>query len=369
MRNLCNNRKVSNVRNPALDGVRGVAVVMVVLYHAGAVRFGWSGVDLFFVLSGYLLASQLLTARLDGRAVAAFYVRRALRVLPLYLLMLAAYLAVVPAASPSMVGAEPRWVYAAFLQNFWHPRTGAWMSVTWSLAVEEHFYAALPIAVLLIPRRRVGAWCVVACAATVTVRAAMISAGASAALSATPARLDGLALGVLAATIPISALAVRERHLRVGSLALWATLALCSGALGWDRRCGAVGPLLAALAALATVAWVVGGGRSAVLESGAIRWLGRRCYAVYLFHVPAMHLLGTVAGIAVALALAEVSWWLVEHPATVAGARLSSRISRRPASTTVGSSPRAAAPASRPPATAPRRSRVSRCAQPAAGTP
>ena len=169
-----------------LDGIRGVAVLAVVLYHytiigpgapfntilywgRAAFRLGWSGVDLFFVLSGFLIGGILLDARKSPRYFRTFYARRGFRILPLYFLWIALYPLAVWAYSRWGIPFLPRspqlylrWsLYWVFLQTltFSFPipyRTVAyyWLGPTWSLALEEQFYLVVAPLVRILNTRR-----------------------------------------------------------------------------------------------------------------------------------------------------------------------------------------------------------------------
>lgn len=158
---------------PALDGLRGVAILVVLIYHFGGgaqssnpwirwfglvSRFGDSGVTLFFVLSGFLITGILWDTLHEERALRNFYLRRALRIMPLYYGTLLLLLLV--ALAMGRFGAMMRiwWIPALYLQNIaqWHiPATRLpvpfWIGHYWSLAVEEHFYLVWPF--LLLPLR------------------------------------------------------------------------------------------------------------------------------------------------------------------------------------------------------------------------
>ena len=155
-------RFATRARQPGLDLLRAVAVVFVVCYHAGnfgltlphdSQRFGWIGVDLFFVLSGYLIGGQLLAplARGGRLHLTRFFWRRALRILPGYLVVLAVY-----AAFPSWrewPHLPPAWKFLGFVQNIdLHGSTA--FSHAWSLCVEGQFYLMLPFLLMLVVRWR-----------------------------------------------------------------------------------------------------------------------------------------------------------------------------------------------------------------------
>lgn len=149
-------------RVPGLDLLRAIAIATVMLYHVTSygprlpdlVEFGYMGVDLFFVLSGFLIGGQLLQPYTEGRTPrwAAFFVRRAFRVLPAYLVVVAMYFAFpVVRESPNI---QPLWQFLTFTQNifpdYFHARA---LSHAWSLCIEEHFYLLLPPMVWLLARR------------------------------------------------------------------------------------------------------------------------------------------------------------------------------------------------------------------------
>ena len=149
-------------RQPGLDLLRALAIVVVVIYHTGIFgfalpydvhRFGWVGVDLFFVLSGYLIGGQLLAQLQSRRRIkfGRFYARRALRILPAYLVVLAVYFSL-PALRefPSI---SPLWKFLVSVQNI-GLRGGTAFSHAWSLAVEDQFYLLLPIVLLALSRSR-----------------------------------------------------------------------------------------------------------------------------------------------------------------------------------------------------------------------
>jgi len=204
--------------------------------------YGWMGVDLFFVLSGYLIGFQLLRQYGAGRtpSLADFYVRRGFRILPAYVIVLAIY-----CLAPSLreqPGMAPPWRFLTFTMNLGFDRSaGAAFSHAWSLCVEEHFYLLFPLACILLMRRPSVTGVVVAAggiiAAGVVARLlswicfvgpAVHRLGADAAMEAvypeyiyypTYTRLDGLLVGVTLAGIKV---------FRPGWWA-WA----CSGATAW----------------------------------------------------------------------------------------------------------------------------------------
>jgi peptidoglycan/LPS O-acetylase OafA/YrhL len=151
-----------NTRLPALDAVRGVAILLVILHNQSG-RYpslhlqslfanGWMGVDLFFALSGFLITGILVDTRQSDGYFKNFYARRCLRIWPLYYSLIFFMFVVVPLLRPSEAHAvfdrsSPWWAYPLFLQNFLIPNptaaTGP-LGITWSLAIEEQFYLVWP---------------------------------------------------------------------------------------------------------------------------------------------------------------------------------------------------------------------------------
>ena len=160
-------------RQPGLDLLRALAIIVVVIYHAGIMgfplpnrvhRWGWIGVDLFFVLSGYLIGGQLLAelARNERLSLGRFYARRALRIMPAYLVILAIYF-LLPAWREYPDMAQPLWKFLFSVQNV-ALHGGTAFSHAWSLAVEDQFYLALPFLLLVLfwrPRAAVILSCVI----------------------------------------------------------------------------------------------------------------------------------------------------------------------------------------------------------------
>ena len=149
-------------RQPGLDLLRALAIIVVVVYHAalfgfklpGRVdRFGWIGVDLFFVLSGYLIGGQLLAplARDQRIKLGRFFTRRALRIMPAYFVVLAIYF-LLPAWREYPEMSQPLWKFLLSVQNI-ALHGGTAFSHAWSLAVEDQFYLALPFLLLFLYRR------------------------------------------------------------------------------------------------------------------------------------------------------------------------------------------------------------------------
>ena len=203
---------------PALDGLRGLAVLLVVPHNvntgaqglARVVTFpagaGWIGVQLFFVLSGFLITRNLLASRGSGNYYRSFFARRILRIFPLYFLFLFVALIVLP--STGLEGAQYRhdrshqiWLWT-FLVNWTLPfgPNVAGFGQFWSLCVEEQFYAIWPTVVAKWARRLL-ALCVALAAAALALRLIFLTAGLplDTAYTFTVSRMDAVALGALIA--------------------------------------------------------------------------------------------------------------------------------------------------------------------------
>lgn len=171
--------RTGETRIAELDGLRGIAVLMVILFHfvvpAGETsnrvantfyntfRIGWAGVDLFFVLSGFLIGGILLDAKESKSYFKTFYLRRVYRIFPLYYLWVAIYFLIAAASSAHLAGQlavfPGRWiyipVYAFYLQNTWKlnaTMASPWLAHLWSLAVEEQFYLVTPCLIRFLSR-------------------------------------------------------------------------------------------------------------------------------------------------------------------------------------------------------------------------
>lgn len=202
---------------PGLDGVRGLAILAVMLTHIslqtialnpmlrGLFALGWSGVDLFFVLSGFLITGILLDTRQCANYFRSFYARRVLRIFPLYFGFLTVALLVFPyVVSPEFMPAPShRWMYVCYVAN-WLPHA-QWHVLThfWSLCVEEQFYFIWPLVVLLFGPRRLlpliaGLELTMVCGRSWWL---LTHSHVATQYTATVARVDGLLLGAACAVL------------------------------------------------------------------------------------------------------------------------------------------------------------------------
>lgn len=210
----------SATRLPELDGIRGLAILGVVIAHyfgevpngIKAFTFGEHGVDLFFILSGFLVGGILLDQRGASNYFSTFYIRRTCRIFPIYYLSTALFLLFIHSFRPSYpewIGEPfPIWAYATYTQNFLMTYLGvrdhSVLEPTWSLAVEEQFYLLLPLVIYLIPRKLLPAMLWVLILSAMILRVAMLGAPGGHWIGSfvlLPCRWDMLFMGVAAAMI------------------------------------------------------------------------------------------------------------------------------------------------------------------------
>jgi len=321
-------------RLPTLDGLRGLAVLLVMQLHFWGVAFGfagrsptlaidrwaarvfgvgWSGVDLFFVLSGFLITGILYDAKRSNAYFRNFYARRFLRIFPLYYGFLAFSLLILPnfgrLAGPAGVDQlrNTQVWYWTYTVNFGsslnqvHPDLPLGYGQFWSLAIEEQFYLLWPLVVLLLSRRALINVCAALVVGALAVRVFLLEpAGASfanfnAANVLLPARVDTLAFGALLA------LAVRGREgvarfrpgasfAAGGAFAVLATLFIThNGLSGFDRDVQTIGFSALALFYAALLLFAVtsepGEMFHRIFAHPSLTFLGRYSYAIYVFHL------------------------------------------------------------------------------------
>jgi peptidoglycan/LPS O-acetylase OafA/YrhL len=318
-----------SARLNGLDTLRAIAIAGVMLFHLRGVlpesfgvvgQFGWMGVDLFFVLSGYLIGSQLLKpySRGERPSLRQFYRRRVYRILPAYLFVLCLYF--VWPAWREAAGISPLWQFLTFTENLFVDYTmHQAFSHVWSLCVEEHFYLVLPVLVLAMMRRpSVGRTVVVVVLLVglgVAIRGFVLvhmlqPLGADGASMAyiekiyypTYTRLDGLLMGVVLAVVRIFrpgwwAAAERRGHslLAAGGVAVGAAMWLfkdrfssVTDAAAWGTVVGF--PLLAlGLGLMVASSMSRNGWLSRVRVPGA-RLVAMLAFSLYLIHKEIVHL-------------------------------------------------------------------------------
>lgn len=306
-----------------LDGLRGLAILLVMLYHfclphkdfhgrkAGALlqlaQGGWMGVDLFFVLSGFLITGILLETRRRPHYFRNFLARRFLRIWPLYYASLLVLLIVMPMVL-SKVPAELQgmrdkqawfWLYGAnwlfALEGGFTRTSGGYL---WSLAVEEQFYLLWPFVVYALSERALLRVSLALLAVSLAARIVLVNLGVStgALYTMTFTHLDGLAVG--------SSLAVCLRSPQLAARAMrWLPIAFVVGMFGliavrvadrdlfyWSKAMATFGYTFAAILFGALLLWVLNGKRTfgvaRFFSTAFMCQAGRYSYALYMLHVP-----------------------------------------------------------------------------------
>jgi peptidoglycan/LPS O-acetylase OafA/YrhL len=298
-----------------LDGLRGVAIFLVILWHyvgclvsipeaplvsamAKATHWAWSGVDLFFILSGFLIGGVLLDNRKSTNVMKVFYIRRACRILPLYFIMVAMFGIVVSWELLSndwlFKGNIPIGSYLTFTQNFFMASQQTfgpnWLGITWSLAVEEQFYLAVPLIILVLPSH----WLLAVLAVFIALAPVFRSqSGQLAAYTLPYCRADALLMGVAVAIIYRSTM----MHCNFKLWRWLATTALLVAvpvlyALFLNNMFIPGGVVVHSLLAVAYASILLltlmhsGERGAAFLRIAPALWLGTRSYGIYLLHQP-----------------------------------------------------------------------------------
>lgn len=304
---------------PGLDGLRGVAVAIVVVAHAARADYGGQvGVTIFFVLSGFLITRLLIEERErdGGIDLRAFYLRRARRLLPAVLVVLAVLLLVGIATQEQLA---PSLLYYANWSIIDDPHLlGASLGHLWSLAIEEQFYLVWPALMALaggLPRRVLVVLVVGGAIVSAALRFGMWDAGYARVMYGSDTRVEALLIGCAAALL-FGRLVTPSRRSALAAAAL--VLLLACGVEQQTWGFATVGLTLTALAALAVLLHVVE--RPGLLAADPLRHLGAISYGLYLIHVPVLVAVrdhggvATIAGVALAWALAVISYQYVEIP-------------------------------------------------------
>lgn len=303
----------------ALDGVRGIAILAVTVYRLckeldpesnsffawirSVAPMGERGVDLFFVLSGFLITGILLRSRTKPNYFRNFIIRRSLRIFPLYFLSLFLGLLILPqfvhsdALELARSNQAYLWTYASNLKMSWDNQWcfGAFDHF-WSLCVEEHFYFVWPAVVLFLPNRRLAAFCIGLFILTGLARTIVASrVGWDVAVSvATFFRADALSIGALAAILlssPINKIQLRKVSLLVAVALLPLLLAI---ALTGRRLLEIPNSLCPAFFAACLMVVLLSKSESWIVrscESIWLRTLGKYSYGMYVVQLPLVSLL------------------------------------------------------------------------------
>ena len=309
-----------------LDGLRGIAILLVVAFHYIGTQLtnnthpiaralyqvtslGWVGVDLFFVLSGFLIGGILISQKSSKNYFSTFYMRRLVRIVPNYFLLLSMFAVVwyLPYFSTSNFLTErneiPLWPYFLMLHNFFMAGVNTLgndaLSVTWSIGIEEQFYLLFPILVFFINLRWLPALLVTFIVGAVVMRWQLH--GWIPKYVLLPARLDGLSIGFLVAYLNYKGIIAKyflfwNKWLVILGSMLVGTCAYFYakyGDLGVLKHTlfSVIFAIMLILALTARQTWY-----GKMLRNKVLMWVGAISYSLYLFHYFILGLAHHVAG-------------------------------------------------------------------------
>jgi peptidoglycan/LPS O-acetylase OafA/YrhL len=342
-----------------VDGLRGIAIWLVLLGHffvleyakeLGGVsflalslcsKFSW-GVDLFFVISGFLIGGILLDHRHSAALLKTFYLRRALRIWPLYFLIVLLLLGPMYwMGFPAQSRYVPYWTYLVFGQNVWMS-TGFWalfaFGPMWSIAIEEQFYVLAPLLVRRASVGRINTLVFVTICAAVGMRMVCISVPSINPATFTLCRLDAIAVGFFGALLIRNGDVSSQRVLQPRRLRLLVAFMLPAfvGIAACSKLPNYLAPIAPSYVAFFFLAVLLlgifnpGGMIARALRNRLLLTSGKYCYFLYLFHYTVLDNIGLVIGdrllvrlasLGVCLLLAAISWRLVESPLIAIGHR------------------------------------------------
>ncbi len=289
---------------PVLDGVRGLAVMLVVLFHFFGLKFGWLGVDLFFVLSGFLITGILLDTKNNPSYFKNFYIKRTLRIFPLYYLALFVFLILLSSSDIQKGFVDSNYFFDNAIWFITYSQNWLWsfsnwpqdemLNHFWSLAVEEQFYIFWPLIVYLIPNKKLIYFATTLIIIAICTRCFTYSSG----FSFTPlqyvntfCRLDSLSIGACIAIL------IRTDQILLAKLVRWIIVIivpittfiiykaqttkydnlyyLTIGFTFFDL-------LLGAFLTICLTNWIPT--LYQLFNLSIMRWLGKYSYGIYIYH-------------------------------------------------------------------------------------
>ena len=328
---------------PQLDAVRGIAI-LIVIFHNSLARYsslplqslfsyGWMGVDLFFVLSGFLITGILVDTKHSEAYFKNFYARRCLRIWPLYYSVLFFMFVVIPFVRPAIgslviVRSSPWWAFPFFLQNFFlHPSTNASgpLGVTWSVAIEEQFYVVWAVVVRCCSDFQLRCIAITVICLSPLLRV-YLSLHHVDLYSNVFCRLDGLMAGGFLALIVRSNAFLPGRFLKAAWLTLFIAVPLALVTEAFHARwitfslSAVASAAFIYLALFATQKWF-----RVALTNRWLMYTGTISYGLYLlhripldiavlFHLDRHPILALLMGLAASYVMAILSWNLLEKP-------------------------------------------------------
>lgn len=364
-------------RVPQLDAIRGIAISLVIVWHLANFKTSpgsleayflkslfliWAGVDLFFVLSGFLIGGILLDNRLATNYFSIFYLRRATRIFPLYYVVFGLFLLVVGLHSltPTPASAwlvEKRfvgWTYLLYMQNFSMAYAGEHgangLGMTWSLAVEEQFYLVLPFVIRFTPRSSLPIVLVLLAVSAPVVRSFLYFTHPFKGFPGyvlLPGRADSLLCGVLVAyCVRKPSISLWLRNHKIG-LAGFALAMLISSSLFivtnqgigslWMSLVGHTWLAILCSSMILVALYVDWDPLQRIFRSKVLIWLGSISYGIYMLHqivnglshhfltghepyiADWRDLFVTLLGLAITLGVSQLSWWYFEQPIVRSG--------------------------------------------------
>ncbi len=367
--------RLETSRIPELDGLRGIAIALVIAFHGvlaapvasesleRIMLFGWSGVDLFFVLSGFLIGGILIDSHNSEQYYVPFYARRFFRIVPIYFVVICVYAAIwfagggpradlIENAGPPM----PWLTYFSFTNNLWiarHDSMNVFLSVSWSLAIEEQFYLTLPFLMRRLNPRRMYVLVPLGILSVAILRSVVCSTGMvtqNQAYVLPWLRADALGVGVLCALLVRNETVVdflrRRAWVLYVAIGVFGTIIVATGGALPPREASPDTPLMTfgltvvalfyasvmLLAILHAKHWGMG-----LFRARPLRLMGKLSYFIYLAHftlITATMLwvsqytssalakwLALAAAMALVIGVAQISWVAFESKMVRVGHR------------------------------------------------